>query len=143
MDPQMKNLIDGLNEDLSYELTAVHQYIYNAAVVSGLARLTLKDFFLNEANDEMTHSQYLSEKIASLGGEPKVESKPISSLRNVKEMLEATLQAEIDTIQRYTQRIEQAEAVRDLELKIKLEDFIADETKHKEEIQRLLADPRL
>ncbi|MGA9175160.1 MAG: ferritin-like domain-containing protein, partial [Thermoactinomyces sp.] len=115
----------------------------NAAVVSGLARLTLRDFFAKEAQDEMGHAQYLAEKIATLGGEPVVEPKPFSRHRDVKGMLEATVQAEIDTIDRYTKRIEQADAVHDIELKTKLEDMIADETKHKEEMQRLLEDPRL
>ncbi|MBA4543496.1 ferritin-like domain-containing protein [Thermoactinomyces daqus] len=138
-----QELINGLNEDLAYELSAINQYIYNAAVVSGLARLTLRDFFAKEAQDEMVHAQYLAEKIATLGGEPMVEPKPFSRHRDVKGMLEATVQAEIDTIQRYTKRIEQAEAVHDIELKTQLEDMIADETKHKEEMQRLLEDPRL
>ncbi|MBA4493001.1 bacterioferritin [Paenactinomyces guangxiensis] len=143
MERNIKELIDGLNEDLAYELTAIHQYIYNAAVVSGLARLTLKDFFMNEAQDEIKHAQYLAEKIASLGGEPVVDAKPITPQRDVKGMLQITLQAEVDTISRYTKRVEQAENVNDIELKTQLEDFIADETKHKEEMERLLADPRL
>jgi hypothetical protein len=33
--------------------------------------------------------------------------------------------------------------VNEIELNIKLEDFISDETKHIEEMERLLADPRL
>lgn len=143
MEANMQQLINGLNEDLAHELTAIHQYIYNAAVVSGLARLTLKDYFLQEAQDEITHAQYLAEKIASLGGEPVVQANPVSPQRDVKGMLQTTLQAEVDTIARYTKRVEQAENVNEIELKIKLEDFIADETKHKEEMERLLEDPRL
>lgn len=138
-----QQLIEGLNEDLAWELTAIHQYIYNASVVSGLARLTLKDFFSHEAQDEIGHAQYLAEKIASLGGDPIVKAKEITPTRDVREMLEITRQAEVDTIERYTKRIEQAEACGEIELKIKLEDMIADETKHKEEIERLLHDSRL
>ena len=82
-----QELINGLNEDLAYELSAINQYIYNAAVVSGLARLTLRDFFAKEAQDEMGHAQYLAEKIATLGGEPVVEPKPFSRQRDVKGML--------------------------------------------------------
>lgn len=143
MDPNMQELIDGLNEDLTHELTAIQQYIYNSAVVSGLARLTLKDFFMKEAQDEILHASYLAEKIASLGGDPDCRANPITHERDVKGMLNTTLQAEIDTIARYTKRIEQAEKANEIELKIKLEDFISDETKHKEEMERLLADPRL
>ncbi|MBD1371063.1 ferritin-like domain-containing protein [Hazenella sp. IB182357] len=143
MDANKKQLLDGLNEDLAQELTAIHQYIYNAAVVTGLARLTLKDFFEAEASDEASHAQYLADKIATLGGEPVVNSYEVKRTRDVKEMLEVTLQAEIDTIKRYTERIQQAEACGEIELKIKLEDLIADETRHKEEMERLLQDSRL
>jgi bacterioferritin len=138
-----QNLIQGLNEDLAHELSAIHQYIYNAAVISGLARLTLKDFFLREAQDEMTHASYLAEKIASLGGNPEVEAKTISRQPDVRGMLENTLQVETDTIKRYTQRIGQAEQEGEIELKIKLEEMVADETRHKEEMERLLQDNRL
>lgn len=138
----MMELIDGLNEDLAHELAAVHQYIYNAAAVSGLARLQLKDFFMKEAQEEILHAQYLAEKITNLGGEPVVQAKLISPRRDVKKMLEVSLQSEIDTLERYATRIKQAEAIGEIELKIQLENMIADETKHKEEIQRLLEDPR-
>jgi bacterioferritin len=138
----MRELIDGLNEDLSHELAAIHQYVYNGAVVSGLARLQLKDFFMKEAQDEITHAQYLAEKITHLGGEPVVQAKLISPRRDVKKMLEVAHQAEVDTIQRYIKRIAQAESLGEIELKIQLENMIADETKHKEEIERLLEDPR-
>ncbi|MDQ0418872.1 bacterioferritin [Croceifilum oryzae] len=143
MDVKRKELIDGLNEDLAHELGAIHQYIYNASTVSGLARLTLKDFFLREAQDEMLHAQYLAEKIAALGGDPILTAPPVQTTRDVKGMLQITLQAEIDTVSRYIKRMEQAEVLQEIELKLKLEDMIANETSHKEEIERLLEDPRL
>ena len=40
-------------------------------------------------------------------------------------------------------RIEQAEQVGETELKVKLEEMLAEETEHKEELERLLEDPRL
>lgn len=141
MEKNAEQLIAGLNEDLVGELTAIHQYIYYASVVSGLARLTLKDFFQQEAADEMEHASYLAEKIFSLGGEPKMEAKPIPKTDDIKEMLEQTHQAEVETIQRYTERIQQAKEYGDIELVTKLEDMIADETKHKEEMERILRDP--
>ncbi|SFX54591.1 bacterioferritin [Thermoactinomyces sp. DSM 45891] len=143
MDVKRQELIDGLNEDLAHELGAIHQYIYNASTVSGLARLTLKDFFLTEAQDEMLHAQYLAEKIATLGGDPILTAPPVQITHDVKGMLQITLQAEVDTIARYIKRMEQAEALQEIELKLKLEDMIANETNHKEEIERLLEDPRL
>ncbi|AIF42713.1 ferritin-like domain-containing protein [Virgibacillus sp. SK37] len=143
MDKDLQELIDGLNEDLAHEYGAAIQYTYSASVVSGLYRSALKPFFEAEINDELGHALYLSEKIKSLGGTPTTKSAEVPQPTDVKDLLEATLKAESDTIDRYEKRKKQAENLGYTELVVKLEDLISDETHHKEEVQRLLADPRL
>jgi len=143
MEKELQSLIDGLNEDLSHEYAAAIQYTYSASVVSGLYRSALKPFFESEINDELGHALYLSEKIKSLGGIPTTTPAKVSQPTEVKELLEASLKSETDTIERYEQRKQQAEELKLTELVVKLEDLISDETHHKEEIERLLADPRL
>lgn len=138
----MKQLIDGLNEDLSHEYGAAIQYTYSASVVSGLYRSALKPFFEEEITDELGHALYLSEKIKSLGGTPTTSAAEVPQPTDVKDLLEATLKAESDTIKRYETRKQQAENLGLTELVVKLEDLISDETNHKEEIERLLEDPR-
>ncbi|MFB4475802.1 ferritin-like domain-containing protein, partial [Oceanobacillus caeni] len=85
---------------------------------------------------------YLSEKIKSLGGTPTTSAAEVPQPTDVKDLLEATLKAESDTIKRYETRKQQAENLGLTELVVKLEDLISDETNHKEEIERLLEDPR-
>lgn len=143
MDKDMEKLIEGLNEDLAHEFAAAIQYTYSASVVSGLYRSALKPFFESEIDDEMGHALYLSEKIKSLGGTPTTKSADVPQPTEVKELLEASLQAEKDTITRYETRKKQAEALSLTELVVKLDDLISDETRHKEEIERLLEDQRL
>ncbi|MFC3040675.1 ferritin-like domain-containing protein [Virgibacillus xinjiangensis] len=143
MEQELKQLIDGLNEDLAHEYGAAIQYTYSASVVSGLYRSSLKPFFESEINDELGHALYLSEKIKSLGGTPTTRSAEVPQPTEVKELLQATLEAEKDTIERYETRKQQAEKLGYTELVVKLEDLIADETHHKEEVERLLSDPRL
>ncbi|WP_035426474.1 MULTISPECIES: ferritin-like domain-containing protein [Sediminibacillus] len=140
---QLQELIDGLNEDLANEYAATIMYTYNAAVVSGLYRSALKPFFEDEINDEIGHALYLSDKIAILGGTPTTKPAEVKQLTEVKAMLEEARKAEQETIERYEQRKKQAEALGYTELVVKLEDMIADETGHKEEIDRLLSDSRL
>ena len=141
MNEDLKELIDGLNDDLAHEYGAAIQYTYSASVVSGLFRSALKPFFEDEINDEMGHALYLSEKIAALGGTPTTESAPLEQPTEVKELLNATLKAEQATIERYEKRKKQAKALGYTGLVVKLEDIIADETTHKEEAERLLSDP--
>lgn len=142
MNKDLQNLIDGLNEDLANEYGAAIQYNYSASVVSGLYRSALKPFFEAEITDEMGHALYLSEKISTLGGTPTTKSADIPQPTGVKDLLEATLNSEKDTIERYEQRKKQADELGYTELVVKLEDMIADETHHKEEVERLLKDPR-
>ncbi|ENH96026.1 hypothetical protein J416_12894 [Gracilibacillus halophilus YIM-C55.5] len=137
---QLQELLDGLNEDLAHEYAATIMYTYHASVVSGLYRSLLKPFFEDEINDEIGHAQYLSEKIKTLGGTPTTTPAKVEQLTDVKAMLEATLKAETETIERYEKRKQQASELGYTELVVELEDMIADETKHQEETQRLLAD---
>lgn len=138
-----EKLIEGLNLDLSHEYGAAIQYSYSASVVSGLYRSSLKPFFEEEITDELGHAMYLSEKIKSLGGLPTTKAADVPQPTEVRELLEAVLQAESDTIIRYEERKKQAEELGYTELVVKLEDMIADETGHKEEVERLLLDPRI
>lgn len=147
MSPQdqaaVQELIDGLNEDLAHEYTAVIQYIQNAAKVSGLGRPVLKPLFEREAQDEINHALYLANKIVTLGGEPVVKLFEVKQTGDIREMIQASIDAEIDTIRRYKERIEQAERAGEVALRMKLEEMLAEETEHKEELERLLQDPRL
>lgn len=143
MNSKLKVLIDGLNEDLANEYAAVIQYTYSASAVTGLYRSALKPFFEEEINDEIGHALYLSEKIKNLGGTPTTKAADVPQVTGVKELLEAALASEKATIERYKERKKQAEELDLIDLVVKLEDLIADETQHKEEIERLLDDPRI
>jgi len=134
-------LIEKLNLDLSHEYGAAVQYTYSAAVVSGLYRPALKPLFEDEITDELGHALYLAEKIKSLGGTPTTKVADVPQPEDVKGILQAVIEAESDTITRYEERMKQAEELGLTELVVKLEDMIADETGHKEEVARILEDP--
>src|SRR5690606_10325195 len=95
-------LIDGLNEDLAAEYQAVVMYRTYASLVSGPYRQELRSFFEAEIPDELGHAAFLADKIVALGGRPTVEVPPIPYTDDNRTMLENALQAEIDTIDRYT-----------------------------------------
>jgi bacterioferritin len=62
--------------------------------------------------------------------------------RDAREMLENALQAEVDTIERYTRRIGQADACGEISIRVELENMISDESRHRDEIRRMLMDWR-
>jgi bacterioferritin len=133
-----KELIAGLNEDLANEYTAVISYLLFSRLVNGPHRVELSDFLEHEIKDELEHAKFLSHKIVALGGEPTSEPAPVTLSHDNREMLQLSLQAEKDTIERYTQRIKQAEAIGDVGLRVELENLVAEETRHKEDLERIL-----
>lgn len=134
----VKALIDGLNEDLAAEYQAVIMYRTYASLVTGPYRQELKAFFEGEIPDEMSHAAFLADKIVALGGTPVTHAPEVPVSTNNREMLENALQAEIDTIERYTRRIDQAEKAGEISIKVQLEDLIVDESNHRDDIRRML-----
>jgi bacterioferritin len=137
-----QTLIDGLNTDLAHEYQAILMYNSYAAMVYGMHRPTLKQFFESELPEELTHAQLLADKITALGGTPTTEPAPIELQTEPKAMLKQVLDAEAETIERYVTRREQAEAAKEYGLATELDDIIRDETEHKEETEKLLRDLR-
>src|ERR671928_728504 len=124
----VEELIAGLNEDLHGEFQAVIMYRLYASMVQGPHRQELRAFFANEIPEELLHAQILADKIAALGGTPAATPKPVQVVHEAKEMLETALQAEVDTIQNYVKRREQAERAGEYGLAAQFDDIIADET---------------
>ena len=133
-----QDLINGLNQDLAHEYQAVIAYTAYAAEVTGPFRPQLRDFFLEEAADELKHAQMLADKIAALGGVPTVEPAPVPQATSARTMLEAVLAAETETIERYAVRMAQAEELGELALVAQIHEMIVDETHHKEEVAKML-----
>lgn len=133
-----EELIAGLNEDLANEYTAIISYLLHSRLANGRGRMELAEFFEAEIGDELEHAKYLSHKIVALGGTPTAAPASVQLGRNNREMLELSLKAEKETIARYTTRAEQAEKAGEVGLKVELENLIAEETRHKEDLERVL-----
>lgn len=135
---KLQELIDGLNDDLAGEYNAIISYIQYSAKVTGPYRPQLVQFLQQEIPDEQAHAQYLADKIASLGGMPVVEPRPVKTSDDTRQMLELIYEAEAQTIENYRRRIDQAEAAGEIGLKIQLEDMIGDESRHRDEVKKML-----
>jgi bacterioferritin len=138
-DDAKQQLIDGLNEDLRGEFQAIIMYRIYASMVQGPYRQELRTFFANEIPEELTHAQMLADKIAALGGTPAADPAPVRVVAEAKAMLQAALQAELETIDRYVKRRKQAEAAGEPGLAAEFDTLIADETNHRDELRQMLA----
>jgi len=132
-------LIDGLNHDLAGEYQAILMYTHYSAKLTGPYRRELRSLFQAEIADEQGHAQFLADKIAALGGEPTTAPRPVPPANQPREMLEQARAAEERAVADYDGRIRQAEGFGDFGLKADLEGQVADETRHKEELERILA----
>jgi len=133
-----QDLIKALNGDLAGELQAVIMYTTYAAAVTGPHRPMLKQFFAAEIPEELAHAQFLADKIASLGGVPTTEPRPVPKAKDAKKMLANVLAAEKQAIADYKARAEQAAAYGDKGLATHLETIVEDETSHFEETEKIL-----
>jgi bacterioferritin len=100
-DEKTRKLIDGLNEDLRGEFQAVIMYRLYASMVQGPYRQELRTFLASEIPEELGHAQLLADKISALGGTPTAVPAPVKVVSDPKEMLQAALDAEVETIDRY------------------------------------------
>lgn len=133
-----EQMIDLLNTDLASEYAAVIQYLTYAAKVTGPNRNELSEFFAEEIPSETGHAKFLADKIVALGGTPTVTPADVPQVADNKAMLEAVLAAEKAAVIRYTERAAQAEAMGQKGLQVQLEDMVADETGHMEQVERIL-----
>ena len=132
-------LVEGLKEDLRGEFQAIIMYRLFASMVQGPYRQELRTFFSNEIPEELAHAQILADKIAAFGGIPDPTPAPVKVVSEAKAMLETALQAELEAIERYVKRREEAEAAGEPGLAAEFDTIIADETNHRDELRMMLA----
>src|SRR3954454_19211619 len=83
--------IDALNEILSFEYAAFHQYTQHSLLVQGLERYDFKPFFEEQAESSYKHALLIGGKIVSYGGLPVIEAGPIEQSTDLLTMLEQDL----------------------------------------------------
>jgi len=131
-------LLRGLNKDLEWEYAAAVQYVQHAAMISGPEYESISKELIIHSQEEMQHAVSLSEQIAFLGGTPTVDVEHREISPDSKKMLEQDLSGEDNAINRYKQRIQQAEALKEFGLRRVLEDILIMEEEHKRDLQLVL-----
>jgi len=134
-----QELLKGLNEDLAHEYAAVIMYRTYASMVQGPYRQELRAFFGAEVPDELLHAQLLADKIAVMGGTPTTRPSEVEQAGDARAMLENALAAEANAVERYVVRRRQAQDLGEHGLAVDLDTLIADETKHRDELELMLA----
>ena len=132
-------LVENLNKALSLELAGVIQYSQHSYLVTGKDREIFKDYFRDQAEEAQDHAESLGDKIVALGGIPTVEPMMIRQSAEVEEMLKQDLELEREAMAAYMAAWASC-GEEDLPQKFWLEERIADEQLHIEELEKLTSE---
>lgn len=133
-----EELIGLLNKDLALEYSSAIQYIQHSSVMTGAEFSEVIEELKKHAGEEMQHAEIISEQIDLLRGEPTVEVGEIKTSRDNREMLEQDLAGEDDAVQRYTERIKQAEELGESALAQHLRNILLMEQEHVMDLKKAL-----
>ncbi len=131
--------IEALNNILSLEYAAFHQYTQHSMLVHGIDRTDFHDYFEDQAESSYKHAKMIGEKIVAYGGLPTIEVGTVAQSTDLLTMLEQGLQMERTLRDAYIAAIPLAEADNDVPLKFLLEQQAYNEQQDVEEIEKLLS----
>ena len=134
-----------LNGSLATELVCVMRYRRHHFTATGLASPSIAAEFLVHANAELGHADRIAERIVQLGGEPDFSPAGLldrshagyDDATEIKAMVRANLVAERVAVETYRQMIALI-GDKDPTTRRMLEDILADEEEHADEMKDLL-----
>jgi len=133
-----EKMIELLNEDLAGEYQAIIAYTVYSQVLKGAAYTDIARELEVHASEELQHAIKISKQIDYLGGMPGTTPKPVKTSKDPVEMLKADLENERTTVDRYRERIRQAEAMGEYGLSETLRAIIVQEQEHEMDLAAAL-----
>jgi len=140
-----KQVISILNEALATELVCVLRYKFHYFMASGIHSQSVKEEFLEHANEEQQHADQLAERIKQLGGKPEMNPAILTSRSHseykegtsLTDMIKEDLIAERIAIESYREII-QFLGDKDTTSKRLMEQILAKEEEHADDMADLL-----
>ena len=136
-----KETIDILNKIMQYELSGVVRYTHYALMVTGRDRLSLTQFFKDQANESLLHAQQAGELVTGLDGHPSVEISIIeeSNKHDSIDLLNESASHEQKAVSLYKELVEVVDG-KSIYLEEYGREMIKAEEIHSIEIQKMLKD---
>ena len=134
-------LIQGLNQDLAAEWSAIARYMLRTSQAIGVFGESLRQALLKEVQDRLAHITFLTDTVVELGGKPTTCAEAPQALDDPQAMLESDLALEMAQIERYQQHAKLAAELGQSELGKRLEAIARNEAGHADELRYLLDEP--
>jgi len=139
-------VIKVLNEVLATEIVCVLRYMRHYYVAEGIDGETVKDEFLENANEERSHADRAARRIVQLGGEPDLNPAVLAKRshteyaegQSLMDMMKEDLVAERIAIASY-QEIIRWLGEADPTTRRVMEGLLSDEEEHADELRSLMA----
>ena len=122
-----KELLDLLNKAISRELQVVTQYMWQHIQWIGIKGFSVKDQLRIIAMNEMTHAEFIAERLNYLGGTPTTKPDPIAVGGDIKEMITLDAKAEEGAVALYHKIIQLAAEEDDVVTRKLFEQILEDE----------------
>ena len=144
--PWRDDVVALLNGALATELVCVLRYRRHHFMADGLESPSIAEEFLVHANAELGHADRLAQRIVQLGGDPDFNPAGLldrshadyDEVDDLKSMIRANLIAERVAVETYRQMIALI-GDKDSTTRRLLEDILADEEKHADELKDWMA----
>ena len=121
-------IIEALNKDLTMELAAIIQYMWQHVMATGMESPAFREKMKEVAIEEMRHAETFAERIVWLGGVPSTQAAHIHVGGSLDKMIDANIKGEREAIDTYKSQLD---LVRDDPVTHKmLVEIIQDEEEH-------------
>lgn len=124
------DLVALLNEDLAREYQAVISCAVSSQVLKGPQYMNIAAGLAQRASEELAHALLLAGQIDYLGGVPATEPKAVRTSPQADDMLRFDLEAELETIHHYRQRVRQCELLGEYAVAEHIRDILVQEQQH-------------
>jgi bacterioferritin len=138
--PALKELIDGLQQDLSREYQAIIAYTVYSNVLKGAKWMSIAAELHKHAAEELSHAMIIADQIDYLGAVPNATPKPVKLSDKAEDMLRFDLDNETETIKQYRKRLRQAEALGHYALAEQIRQIISQEQEHQHDLATALGE---
>jgi bacterioferritin len=135
-----EQIAERLNEILALELAGTMMYLHYSFFIYGHARIPIVGWLREQASEGITHATEVGEKITWLGGAPNTFPTPDQfkpRFESLDDMLRAALALEKNAFDKYAALLKEVEND-NLVMRVFLENKIAEESGHIEEIEKML-----
>jgi bacterioferritin len=125
--------LENLQQALAMEMTAIHQYLLHAHVLSDWGLDVLAEKMREEKTEELGHAGRFIDRILFLGGSPEIKATKTPKLAEaLEDLFAADLEEEKGAIDFYAKAAQAADEDRDVGTRVLFENILLDEEGHKD-----------